>query len=201
MPNVDYPDFAAIDRFINIAKAGFFATGPAAGVAAGQYNRALGELQKMGIVASLIGLPEMVELFRTTHQRLYLVFAAWDEGLAGCGLPGAAATWAATYSEWMTSHLASRGGVYTDAAAAWYQTLDDGVAGGAAVPTYTQLTDTYPAASFSIPVDAMASGLDAPARVKRQDACTLSSLIPSNSISSAPSSGTFFEKAGFSPLH
>jgi hypothetical protein len=94
----------------------------------------------------------------------------------------------------MPSYLSSRASLYTSAASGWDSNLDNGVAAGSNVPVYTLLSSTYPAASFSIPVDAMASGLvpAAPAakRVKRQAACTLSRGSLSGSTSTGSSSGT-----------
>lgn len=72
------------------------------------------------------------------------------------------------------SWLTSRNQVFTNAASAWY----DVVSAQPAPPqwTYTQLAATYPAASFTVDVDAMASGLkpyEPPPVEKRQDACPL----------------------------
>ena len=74
----------------------------------------------------------------------------------------------------MYSFLTSRSSALTRAASSWY-----GIVSAQPAPPlwpYTQLTASYPAASFGIPVDATASGLKpfTPAGLeKRQDACTL----------------------------
>lgn len=72
-------------------------------VAAGDYQRAFDALQDNAMVAELLHFPEIVTLFRNTHQRLYQDFGRWDQNLAGCA--GLSPTWAATYSEWMTSYV------------------------------------------------------------------------------------------------
>jgi hypothetical protein len=48
LANVKHPDFAAVDRFIKMAKADYFATGNPRNVGANQFNGTLDEIQKMG---------------------------------------------------------------------------------------------------------------------------------------------------------
>lgn len=105
MANIDHPDFAAMDAKVNEKKAAFFVTaGQIQNVAAGQYQAAFDALQDNALVAKFVGFPEIVTLFRNTHERLYQDFVRWDQDLNGCG--GLSSTWAATYSEWMTSYVA-----------------------------------------------------------------------------------------------
>lgn len=101
MPNIDFPDFAAIDQFVNQAKAPLFArTGGTARVLPLDYPKALRCLQTNAVIAALMQMPEIQELFRTTHERLYRALGMWDQEFAACG-EEKSATWAATYSAWM----------------------------------------------------------------------------------------------------
>ncbi|PSK34076.1 hypothetical protein B9Z65_8402 [Elsinoe australis] len=180
MANIDHPDFAAMDAKVNEKKAAFFVTaGQIQNVAAGQYQAAFDALQDNALVAKFVGFPEIVTLFRNTHERLYQDFVRWDQDLNGCG--GLSSTWAATYSEWMTSHLSSRNAVWTNSASAWYQTLTAGLQANPPFPQFTHLASSYPVSSFTVPVGALAGGLSAPPAppaappgvIKRQGACTL----------------------------
>ena len=75
--------------------------------------------------------------------------------------------------------------MFTSAASSWYDIVT--VQPAPARWPYTQLTASYPAASFTMPVNAMASGLKPytpPGLEKRQDACTLD---PSETDSTASS--------------
>lgn len=74
-------------------------------VAAPNYDKAIQELQNFGVVADFMAFPEIIALFRRTHERLYQVFGSIDHDLAGCNQAGASATWAATYSEFMTKSV------------------------------------------------------------------------------------------------
>lgn len=103
LPNINHPDFAALDRFINGVKANVFApTAGVPGVGAQAYGRAIEQLQNFGIVADFLGFHDTITLFRRTHQRLYQMFGTIDQNFAACNQPGVLATWADTYSEWMT---------------------------------------------------------------------------------------------------
>lgn len=85
----------------------------------------------------------------------------------------------------MNSFLSSRNTVLTSAASSWYGIVS-AQPGPPAWP-YTQLTASYPSAAFTMPVDAMASGLKpfTPSGIeKRQGACT---LAPSGTDSGASS--------------
>lgn len=106
LPNIDHPDFAAVDFFFNRLKASWFVVN--GGIPnVGNANRALNAIQQQGIVAAFVAFPDVITEFRRTHERLYQILGVWDQGFEGCGVPGLGATWAATYSEWMTRFVSS----------------------------------------------------------------------------------------------
>lgn len=79
LANVNNPDFAALDRFINRVKANFFATTGAPRVGQLQYATAIENLQNFGVAADFLGFHDTIALFRRTHQRLYQKFGAIDQ--------------------------------------------------------------------------------------------------------------------------
>lgn len=104
LANIDNPDFAAMDKFINTLKANFFHTtgGLPTPSARSVYNSAMQHIQGYGMAVSFMNMPEIVALFRSTHERIYQALGEWDQDFALCNQDGLSDTWAATYSGWMT---------------------------------------------------------------------------------------------------
>lgn len=92
-----------MDQFINNLKAGFFTQPPGTpSILPHEVTSAANLLQYYGPVVDFIAFPEIVSLFRRTHERIYQVLGAIDNELYACNAPGVSGTWAISYSHWMT---------------------------------------------------------------------------------------------------
>lgn len=63
------------------------------------------------MVADFLNMPEIVTLFRSTHERIYQAFGEWDQDFGLCNQDGLSDTWAATYSGWMTGYVTTLHGI------------------------------------------------------------------------------------------
>lgn len=114
LPNIHYPDFAAVDKIVNSAKANYVAS--SAGTPNWRrfnnpeklYKEAIEMLQRIGLAARFMQFEQIISLFRQTHERLYQALGKIDSDLAQCkqqedqNQQKAEITWAAAYSTYMT---------------------------------------------------------------------------------------------------
>ncbi|KAJ8607648.1 hypothetical protein MRB53_040167 [Persea americana] len=193
-PNVNHPNFAAIDQHVNLKKGNYYSMGTERVNPNDGYQKYITKLsdnlQNFALVAGLMNEQAMVTQFQVVHQRIWNQLTVWDQLDATCG-DVVKIKWADTYSKWMKEYLSERNNFYTNAASTWYDLFSStssvvaenneknkGKAGykPTVLPVYSHLTKSYPPDKFSIPIDKMVSLAPAPEKraVTSPAACSLS---------------------------